>query len=217
MISILGMQRVALLIGLIVLNLVVFGVAYLFMGSSSKQMERSVITNRSEGSRIQLEIETLQDQFLQLDTQQVVFDALKEDGFFEPQGRREAEKILRNAQDSSGVSSAKVGISAARVAKNEEAQKAGYSVLESPVSIGIQSIDDMSVLQYVYSLRNDFPGHLSIDAFSLERARDVDADFLRGITLEEGADPINARLEMTWRTMVSDEVAGVNNSDGDVY
>jgi len=167
-----------------------------------------VNNNRGEGSRIQGEIDLLQNQFLQLDSQQDIFDSLKEDGFFEPQGRREAERVLRDIQNESGVVSAKVGISAATIDKNEIAREAGYSVLSSPVSIAIQAIDDVAVYRYISMLRNDFPGYLNIDRFELNRTGDVDAVFLRNITLDEGAPPIEAKLEMIWRTMVPDDVAG---------
>lgn len=212
MISILGIQRVALLIGLLVLNLIGFGLAHFFIGPSASALERSVSVNRSEGSRIQAEIESLQDQFVQLDTQQVVFNTLKERDFFEPQGRRDAEKILREVQERSGVFSAKVGISAASVKPNEIAQRASHSVLKSPVNITVQAFDDLNIFQYIYILRENFPGYLSIDKFSLSRPRDVDANFLRDITLQEGAAPLQASLEMTWSTMVPDDVAGVDNS-----
>lgn len=213
MISILGIQRVAVIAGLIFLNLALLALTYFFIAPSSSQMERSVMINRSEGTRIQTEIDDLQDQFLKLDTQQVVFNGLKENGFFEPQGRREAEKVLRSVQTQSGVFSAKVGIGAAVIEQNEKAREAEHTILASPVNIEVQSTDDINIFQYIYILRNDFPGQLNVDEFSLERSSDVDAEFLRSLTLDEGAPPVKSTLQMTWRTMVPNDVAGVNEGE----
>jgi len=214
MIQVLGMQRVAILAGLLGLNLVVFALTYFFMDPQASKMQRQLNAARGQGNSIQQEIDRLQYEFAQIGDQQVMFEQIKEDGFFTPQGRRQAEQVLRMAQNESGVFTAKVAIRPAERENNEQADKADHAILQSSVNIRIEAYDDVDVFRYIYLLRNNFPGYLSVDGLTLLRTQDLSVDILRNVTLEKPPVPVGATLSFIWRTMVPENVAPSANNEG---
>ncbi len=202
MIKILGIQRVAILAGLISLCLVLGGVTYGYLMPANLTAENKLRGLKSETSTIMEDLAKIDQEFAQLEDQREKFKALQDDGFFKDQDRFEAERVFKRTQQESGVVSATASISSGTIVDDENALKAEHKILKSDVKIEIDAANDFDVFRYVYLLDKYFPGHISIVSFKLSRDGELTGSVLRSIA--SGDDPVLVRAEvnLAWRTMI---------------
>jgi hypothetical protein len=209
MINIIGTRRLLILVSLFALNLALGALVYLFLIPQKLNKERELKGVQSSISTLQTDIDRMQIEFEQLEAQQERFVALKKKGFFSNQRRRDAEIVFESIQRKAGVVSAVASVLAGSIENNEEAQKADYKVLVSPVKIRIEAIDDVDIYKYIYLLSTYFPGHMTVDKIDLQRNANVSGTVLRSIA--GGVNPalVQADVELMWRTMIpKDQVIG---------
>ncbi len=199
---VLGVKRILILIFLVAINVAMAATVYVFLIPQHVTKERELNALKSQVNTVRSDIDRMQVEFDQLAEQQNRFEKLKGKGFFYNQGRREAQIVLESIQKQAGVVTAIATIQAGAAEDNEEAKKAEYKILKSPVQIHIDAFDPVDVYRYVYLLDNFFPGHVQIDSINMARTGEVTGPVLRGIA--SGANPIlvQADINMTWRTMV---------------
>lgn len=214
MIKVIGFRRLLVIGVLIALNVLFAAALYQYLLPQLKQTERKLNSTRSQVSGIQADIERMQIEFEQLDEQQAFFDLLKEDDFFSRQARRDAEEVFLKAETDSGVITSFVNVRSGTLVENEEAGKAEHVMLESPVEIRLEALEDRDIYEYVYILEKLFPGHLSINSMFLERTANLNDTILRGIASGQNPALIKASINMTWRTMVSDDSVDMPEGGG---
>lgn len=202
MIAVLGIRRVALLVGLVALNALLAATIYLYFEPQSNKVERDLRAVKGEVSTLQSDINRMEVEFTQLEDQKAAFQVLEDDGFFKNQSRRQAETIFNEIQKRSGVNSAVATIDAGVIEENEEAKKAGYMVLKSPVHITISALDDVSIYHYIFLIENYFPGHASIEEINMTRKADVSGTILRSIASGANVPLVGAEIDLLWRTMI---------------
>lgn len=215
MVNVLGIKRIIILGALIALNLVVAGLLYgVFKPEEVKKknelssVKRQVSTLRNDLSKILVEFE-------QLETQKEEFATLKQKSFFEEQDRRQAQEILEQIQDASGVISAKASIGGGKTEDHIEAQKSDHKIVISIINIEIAALDDTDIFNYVWLLENKFPGYVDIKEFSYERVEDVDREVLQKISAGEFPQVVKAKISAEWKTMISaDDVVGDDDIRG---
>lgn len=202
MIRILGARRILLLFILIVLNAGAAGILYGYLIPDQMKTERNLRMMRGQIGNVQRDIDRLLVEFDQLEEQQARFDALRDEGFFNEQNRREAEDLLRQIQDSAKVVSAVANINPGELEENTEAAKAGHRVLRSNVEITIEALDDIDVYRYLYLLEEYFPGHISFQKIEMIREKDVNAAVLRAVASGMNPPLVKAEIDLAWRTMI---------------
>lgn len=202
MMRVLGIKRVLVLFVLVVINAAAAGLLYGYLMPEQIKTERALRSERSQIGKVQGDIARLQVEFDQLEEQQARFDALRNDGFFKDQDRREAEELLQQIQRSTKVNSALANIGAGSFETNEEAAKAGHRVLVSKVDLTIAALDDVDVFHYLNLLQTHFPGHVAYEMIELNREMDVNAAVLRGIATGLNPNLVSANVQFTWRTMI---------------
>lgn len=202
MFRVLGTKRVLLLVILVAVNVAMASTVYLFMIPQHLKKQRDLSTVRGTIASVGGDISRMQIEFDQLATQKDRFEQLKKQGFFYNQDRREAEIVLEKIQKQAGVISAVANIQAGEVEPSDEAVKADYEVLKSPMKIHIDAIDAVDVFRYIYLLNNYFPGHLTFEDVDLARAGEVTGTVLRSIASGENPVLVKADIAMTWRTML---------------
>lgn len=205
MIRILGIRRIALLAILIGLNLA-FGVFYyLYLFPHTKTLNMNLQTMEGENGTREADISRMQVEYDEIQREKTRFQTLANDGFFRDQSRREAEDLFKRIQISSGVLSAVVNIGAGKMIDNVEAAKASYKVLESPVRLTIEALDDIDIYRYLYMMQRNFPGYLTYETFQMQRIANVDATVLRGVATGKNVPLVKADIQMTWQTMIPDQ------------
>ena len=202
MIKVLGTKRILVLLLLLGLNLVFAGGVYMYLTPEKMTKDRELRQVRGQIIGLQSDIERIQIEFDQLEDQQAQFDILKKEGFFGSQGRRQAEQVFERIQKEAGVISAVASIQAGVVEDSEEAAKAEHKILKSPITVRIESLDDIDVFKYLYLVEQFFPGHVTLTRINLERKAEVSGTILRGIASGGNPELVEADIEMVWRTMI---------------
>lgn len=217
MIALLGFKRVAILAALVGLNLLIGSAAYLYLIPEFKRKETENRGLQGQISTLRSDIDRMQVEYEQLQSQQEFFTELKTNGFFDRQGRRAAQTALENIQQEAGVNSAVTSIEALSVIEDPEAAKADHKILSSPMNINIDAVDAVDVFRYVGFLVQKFPGHVEIAHFRMERKADINGTVLRAIASGENPKLVEAEIKTIWRTMVPADdpiVKSVNESGG---
>lgn len=205
MIKVLGFRRIVILAALVGINALLGAAAYMHFIPQKEMKERELRGARGQVSTLRADIEALQIEFDQLDEQREEFERLKKDGFFDGQSRRKAELIFKRIQDSSGVVSAVASVSAGKFEENPEATKAKHKILNSPIVIRIEAVNDLDIYRYVYLVNEFFPGHVGIDTIKISREADISGTVLRGIASGKNPPLVTADLKLSWRTMIPDD------------
>lgn len=202
MIKVLGTKRVLMIVFLVAINVAFAAGVYVYLVPEITAKERELGISRGQISTLQSDISRLEIEFDQLEEQQAEFNRLQEKGFFGAQGRREAELVLEKIQKQAGVVSAVANIKAGELQENEEAAKAEYIILSSPVEVKIEALDDVDVFKYIYLVEQFFPGHVAVTNIDLERKMDVSGPVLRSIASGSNLTLVEATVQMVWRTMI---------------
>lgn len=202
MIDILGYKRVVKILILVAINAALALFVYVYMAPENDRKNSELRVEDSRISVLRSDIEKLRVEFQQLEEQKAEFETLKEKGFFNDQGRRNAELILQRVQERSGVITAVASIDKGTIEQNEDADKAEYKILKSPLNLQIQAIDDLDVFRYIYFLQENFPGHLAVEELNLLRDGNVNETVLRAIANGQNPPLVKADVRLMWRTMI---------------
>lgn len=214
MIRVLGTKRIIVLLALIALNSALAAFVFMYVQPELKTSERTLRSLKSKESQTRSDITNMQMEFDQLENQQAEFDTLKDDGFFSNQSRRDAQAVFLKAEKESGVLEAIVSVKPGEVVEDEEAKKAEYVLLESEVSVVLKGVDDRDIYVYIDKLQDNFPGHLSVEKFSMRRLANVSETVLRAIAGGQKPPLVEARVGLLWRTMVKrSDVVDVQNQN----
>lgn len=213
MIKVLGKKRILLLAALAALNVLFAALVYLYLIPQTEGQEKGLKSISSKVKTVQKDLDFIQQEFDQLEIQKEQFEKLRVKGFFDAQKRRQAEDILQQIQKQSEVISAKASIGAGKTIENEEAKKAAHVVLESPINIRIEALDDVSIYNYVYLLENFFPGHLYVDDITMTRKEDVTGTALRSIAGGQNPPLVVGIVNLSWSTMIPESSVITNEGE----
>ncbi|MGB0720083.1 MAG: hypothetical protein ACPGRX_06395 [Bdellovibrionales bacterium] len=217
MINILGFRRVVVLVGLILVNVVFAASVYGYLLPEKQIQDGKKSRLQGEVSTLRSDIDKLKVEFAQIEAQRVEFEDLRDEGFFTDQNRRQAQLILNDIQAKSNIIKAVSQIEGAKFENNADAIKAEYDVLQSPLKIELEALDDLDVYRYLYLMEAFFPGHISIDKLVMVREADVNGTILRSIA--SGGNPVlvKANAELSWRTMIKDPNAKTRDRQEDGF
>lgn len=202
MIEVIGLKRLIILVSLVLINLALAALTYLYLIPESDdsdnrltRIERDVRSARGDLNRMQVEFEILE-------RQQDRFDALKDAGYFSNQVRSEARELLSQIRGESDVVSARVSVEPGVTSDSFGVSKVKYKILTSMIKVQIEAFDDSDVYRYVDLLQRRFPGDVTVDALSVKRSRDVNSVVLRAIASGRGASLVSASLSASWSTLI---------------
>ncbi len=202
MINVIGIKRIIILAVLVVLNIGLASVNYLYFAPDIHKSDRKMRTLRNQLSAVRSDIDKLQIESEQLEEQRDSYELIKSEGFFSNQVRSEAKELLSKIQTESKVIKAIANVKAGVLLDDEDAGKANHKVLLSPIEIEIQAFDDGDVYKYIYLAQRMFPGHLSLDGLEMKRVLDVSSPVLRAIASGANPELVNAKVLFAWRTII---------------
>ncbi|MCK5284749.1 MAG: hypothetical protein KAJ86_04100 [Alphaproteobacteria bacterium] len=205
MIKVLGIKRILIIVILLVANIVLAAVVYVYIDPEKANKERELQVIRGKNSGVQSDVIRLQIEFDQLEMQQDQFDALKKEGFLGTQDRRLAEQLFAKIGKEAGVIRSVASMQGGTIEDNDEAGKAFHKILRSPILVEIDAFDDVDVFRYIYLVEKFFPGHITIEYVNIERKGDVTGAVLRGIAGGKNPELVAANIEMIWRTMIPEK------------
>lgn len=202
MIQVLGFKRVMVLIVLVAINAAVGAATYLYAYPQKQSLERELNITRGQISDKRSQADRLRSDFNLIQQQKTYFENLKDAGFLSDQNRIVARRRIQDIQRYSKVIRANYGISAAKIEKNQFATDMDYAVLDSPIKIDVEALDDLDVYNFIFWMENAFPGHVSMRNFELERVLDINEATLRAIGAGQTTVLLKGTINFAWRTMV---------------
>jgi hypothetical protein len=202
MIKVLGIKRVLTLLILFGINVALAAMLYLVVLPSKDKTEQELRTTRAAVQSRRTEVTRLQTEYQQIQQEKSLFGDLENSGFFGTQDRLEARKTMESIQSASHVLSAKYNINAVMPKENSAAALSDHIVLQSPVSVQIDALDDVDVYSFLYWIENGFPGQALITDITLERKQDIDENVLKQIGNGVPSVLMSASVNFAWNTFV---------------
>lgn len=196
----------SVIITLLLLTLLSAGGAYLLYDYLIPLKE----TKEAEVSKVQAEIEAkraevakLKEEFILLQIQLRKFKELEAKGFFNNQNRVKAKESFAELGVLAGVLNTRYQIDSGILTDVRQASEANSVIVKSPVTLNIDSLDDVDVMTFIKGLQEKFPGSVDFTAVELERTEDLDADVLKKIGRGDPIIMVRAKITFDWRTMAN--------------
>lgn len=202
MIQILGLKRVLTLFGLTVVCALLGTYVYLYALPKHEKYERTVRDLRSQVVTRQDEVSQLKLELEQLVNRKNDYEKLREQGFFLTQDRVLVREKINEVQRLSGVLSAKYSVDAAHCEYTNDLDVIDYVLLNSPVKITIEALDDRDVYKFVNFIDSMFPGYVKKESLVMAKTGPVNSAILKNIGSGNPQALIKADLIFSWYTMV---------------
>lgn len=202
MIEILGMRKVMLGGILLVLNLCLGAFLYFYLSPQSVKSERELRALRGQVTEKTAKTDELRTQNGVIERQKEEYENLRAAGFFSEQNRLVAQRRIEEIQKFTHVLTAQYDVKPAQVNKTTPAAEFDHVVLDSPVNIKIDAIDDVDFYNLVYWLENSFPGHMALKSLSIERKLDVSEAVLRQIGNGTPTAMVTGEVLYDWQTVL---------------
>lgn len=167
------------------------------------QKESEVARVRGEIEAKRAEVAKLKEEFVLLQIQLRKFKDLEANGFFNNQNRVKAQESFDKLRQLSGLLKARYDIKSGALSEVKQASDANHVVLMSPVTVEIESLDDVDVYTFIKGLEEKFPGSVDMTRVELKRTEQFSPAVLRKIGAGEPLKLIEATVEFDWRTMAN--------------
>ncbi|MDB5490516.1 MAG: hypothetical protein JWO78_365 [Micavibrio sp.] len=202
MIKVLGIKRVLTLAILFGINVALAAMLYLVITPAQESTDKELRSTRAAVQGKRAEVSRMQTEYQQIQQEKNLFGDLENSGFFGSQDRVEARNIMESIQSTSHVLSAKYNINAVEAKENSAAALSDHIILQSPVTVQIDALDDVDVYSFLYWIENGFPGQALITDITLERKQDIDENVLKQIGNGSPAVLMSANVNFAWNTFV---------------
>lgn len=211
MIDVIGFKRALILFVLFAICLVITVANYMYLAPENVSLERELKSVQSRITKKVAEKNKIENDLDAINLQKEDFKQLEAIGLLDDQNRLAFRRRINNIQQYTGVLSAEYGINAGNIKPQSDLEAAGHVILESPIDVKLDAIDDVDVYKFIFWLKHGFPGHVALDDISIERKRDIDEDVIKEITTSGPTALIEASLKARLRTIVPQENAPSDN------
>lgn len=214
MIKLIGRKRFIILVSVLMVNIILAAFWFLWIEPSRIDAENRLSSLNSQISTLQNDIATIKDQIAETEKNIPHYNRLAEMGFFDDQDRFNAERLIHNIQNNSGVRSASFSIDELIDVNEPLAREAKHRLVMSPIEIkDIQAYNDIEVYKLLYLLNNSFTGHTRLKSFSMSRPLVItEADLDKLSDPEKAKAFVSATAVFEWYTMLEippEDVPGV--------
>lgn len=201
--EILGLNRILLIVVLIGLVGATWAYATYVIVPEREAAERNYNGLKSQVTARIEEIRKLKEEYAILQNQLRNYKIIEARGFFNDQNRVDAQKKFDELQELSGLLKAGYTISPGNMIENPEAAMANYVLLESPIQVNMEALDDVDVYNFIKLVVERYPGAIDLTSLKLDRDEEVSATVLRQIGAGKPNKMITAQINFRWRTMAS--------------
>jgi hypothetical protein len=205
MINIIGKRRFMILLALLGFNILVAAAIYLMLAPANEKLQSDLrsVTGKIAASRSN--IDNMRNQFQIIQQQKEQFTKLQATDFFTTQDRVQARDRFTAIQRYSKVVLASYDMKAASTEHTQALTDAGQIMLTTPVDVSVDAMDDMDFYNFLFLVKNAFPGYVAIDNIELTRDKDIDDVTLRQIGSGIPTVLIKGKIAFTWKTIVPEK------------
>lgn len=212
--GILGPRQILTILVLVALNAVVGLLTYGYLVPSKTETEAVVAQTQSETEARRSEVLKLQNEFAQLEKDVTRYKELEARGFFSDQNRVLAKDMMDRMQQMSGLLKAKYIISSGEVVGDPAIAESGYSIINSPIDVEIEALDDMDVYSFLALLKKSFPGSVTVTDIEVSREVDLTQPLLRQIGSGVPFALVKSKVKFNWRTITQGNAPDPNATAG---
>lgn len=202
MMNLLGFKRLVIIGALLLLNVVLIPSLYLYFLPQNARLQSQLQDLTAQATQKATEAQNLREQFATIQQQKVLFENIQAAGFLTDQSRAVARRRIEEIQQFTHVLRAGYEVSAATIEKYDEATAAGYMVLDSPLTINVDALDDVDIYNFIYWIEMTMPGHIALEDLKMERNYTVNEGTLRNIGNGIPTVMVKGTMKVAWRTMV---------------
>lgn len=201
MISKIGYKRTMTLLTLAGILAVLSGSSYLLFRPQTQSLENELQAARSEVATKRTEVDKMQMDFNLYQQEKDLYERLGRTGFFSAQNRVVAREKFNAIQKLSKVISTQYEVKSATILTDRTPPESEFVVMESPITLSLDAIDDLDIYRFIYYLNYGFAGHITIDSLLMTRDKKVDLEALKQIGTGNPQPLVTAKMELRWRTM----------------
>ncbi len=202
-----GKSRLFIVFVLFVLNVFMAGVVTQFFMPETTRLSREVSKTERDLRKTKADVRTFKEKYQEIEAEKEKYNALIKNGFFGGQDRARVRDLFDSLQDVSHVFRATYTVSPALFEKNENIRKAGHVILNSPVTVRVDAIDDIDIYRFIHLIEDRFPGHTEIRNIRIVKDREVTQSVLRAIGNNTPVRLVGADISFNWRTVIPEEAA----------
>lgn len=203
MIKVLGKRVVLMLVALVLVNGGIGYGLYEYLIPMREQKETELRSIQSQIEKRRQEVAKLKEEMVLLQVQLRQFKELEAQGFFNNQYRVKAQASFDKLRDVSGLLKAKYDIKPGVLVDDPLATAANYVVVQSPVTLELDSLDDVDVYTFIKGLQEKFPGSVDLTKITIDRSEVLSAPMLREIGSGSPVKLVGGKIDFSWRTMSS--------------
>ncbi|MCB9991578.1 MAG: hypothetical protein H6867_09445 [Rhodospirillales bacterium] len=211
MIQVIGVKKILVLLLLVAANAALAAVTYLYVQPEAQKLERQLRSTKTQISQKQADTERLRNEFDEIQARKQDFETLTSAGFVSDQNRLVARRRITDIQKYSKVLRASYDIGAANIVKNKMVTDIEHVILQSPVKVSVEALDDIDFYSFIYWMESAFPGHVAVTNMTVQRTSDVSEVSLRQIGSGLPMTLVKGNVEFVWRTLAPE--SDVHKSD----
>lgn len=206
MIKYLSKQTLVHLLLLVVANFVI-GIGYLYwLQPLRSEISQTLDIKKSEVTSRYQEVSKMKEEFVLLQSQLRYFKELEFRGFFNDQNRSAAIDSITKLSDLAGLLKAGLKFGKGEIQNDPMAEAANQVMLKSPVTVSINSLDDVDVYTFIKFLQEDFAGNVDLKSVKLDRMELLNVAMLRKIGSGDPSPLVSAEVSFDWLTMASKDI-----------
>lgn len=230
LIKVLGPRQMALLTLQLAIVLGLGAITYFYLVPQTTQQVNTLQQARSYVMSKKSEIQTMRQQYADIQTFLREYQILEKQNFFIEQDRINARRVLDEIIQKNGLIRARYEIQRAGFAfaddraraasdappppplgtTEEEKPPEDFVLISSPIEISFEAYDDVQVYGFLMSLQNQYPGIVAITGLQIERVRDFDADVYAQVGSGVPVTLVQGRIELNWFSMVPRSTVSVS-------
>jgi hypothetical protein len=205
MINVIGKRRLTILLGLVGFNVLLAAAVYFLLLPANEKMTADLKATNAKITKSKNNIDDMRNQFQIIQQQKEQFAKLQTTDFFTTQDRLQARERFTAIQRYSKVVQASYDMKAATTERTPDLTNAGQLMLTTPVEVSVDALDDMDFYNFVFLVKNAFPGYVGITSIELKRDRELDEVSLRQIGSGIPTVLIKGKIGFTWKTIVPEK------------
>lgn len=204
--KLIGVKRALLLAILLAINLAIAAVFFLQIGPMRDDAQHNLDLVNGQISEQSQKIANIKADLATFNKTLPDYQALQKKGFTLDQDRFRMSRDLDDVRQNAQLAGFSFTINDVKKIDNPDAQAANMQLIDSRIKIeNVVSLLDLNFYDFVDAMQTDFPAHVRVQSFQIQRKDPLNGDTLLHIARKEPVNLISATAEFDWLTVVPKE------------
>lgn len=201
--KLIGIKRLILLAILIGINAVIAAGYFLWVEPSLEEAQQKLTAVKTDISNLQSKIQNTKQELAEYQANLPKYQALETSGFMSNQDRFQISRDLDTVRTNAQLASFNFRIDNLQEVDIPEAKNASMKVINSRINIeNLSPLLDINFFDFLDKMVTDFPSHVRLDNFSIERGDPLNGSALQKIAFDQPIKLVKGRAVFDWITYV---------------